>query len=228
VIGRTRVAGVDGCPSGWIAVIAPVRPPGDVEIIVTSRFADVLALLDAGEIVAIGVDMPIGLPPDGRARRADVDVRRALRPRSAVVFPTPARPLLAHDSYEEANRQAKLAYGRGLSRQTFNLFPKIRELDVLLGPQHAGTVAEIHPELAFTRLAGHVLSSKHTAAGRVDRLGVLRPLFGFPDRPPRGARSDDLLDALAVAWSAGRFARDEHETFGGDPDEDGRPMRIVV
>ena len=35
-------------------------------------------------------------------------------------------------------------------------------------------------------------------------------------------------DALACAWSATRYARDGTDTLGGERDEQGRPMRIVV
>jgi predicted RNase H-like nuclease len=53
------LAGVDGCPGGWIAAF--VRPVGDDgALAVFTRFADVLAAAQRPAIVA--VDIPIGLP----------------------------------------------------------------------------------------------------------------------------------------------------------------------
>jgi hypothetical protein len=40
---------------------------------------------------------------------------------------------------------------------------------------------------------------------------------------------EDALDALACAWTARRFAHDEHERLGDQTDPGtGRPMRIVI
>jgi len=61
------LAGLDGCPAGWIAAF--VHPEGDeVCVRIAPRFADVLAAPEEPTIVA--VDIPIGLPdhigPEGR------------------------------------------------------------------------------------------------------------------------------------------------------------------
>jgi predicted RNase H-like nuclease len=53
------LAGVDGCPGGWVAAF--VRPVSDDgALAVFTRFADVLAAAQRPAIVA--VDIPIGLP----------------------------------------------------------------------------------------------------------------------------------------------------------------------
>jgi predicted RNase H-like nuclease len=52
------------------------------------------------------------------------------------------------------------------------------------------------------------------------------PAVALGDLPP-GARLDDVLDALAVAWSARRWARGAAEVLGNERDARGRPMRIV-
>src|SRR5262249_10896399 len=55
----TWLAGVDGCPGGWI--VAFLRLQGEeARIAVMPRFVDVLAAEEAPAIVA--VDVPIGLP----------------------------------------------------------------------------------------------------------------------------------------------------------------------
>ena len=60
------------------------------------------------------------------------------------------------------------------------------------------------------------------------RAALLAPEFGDV-RPLPGARFDDVLDAHAVLWSAERFARGAHVTFGdGRRDARGILMRIVA
>jgi len=53
------------------------------------------------------------------------------------------------------------------------------------------------------------------------------PALALADLPD-GARLDDVLDALAAAWSAGRWARGEAEVLGAEVDARGRPMQVVV
>ena len=65
------LAGLDGCPAGWIAAF--VHPEGDeVCVRIAPRFADVLAAPEEPTIVA--VDIPIGLPELGD-RRAQSSTR---------------------------------------------------------------------------------------------------------------------------------------------------------
>jgi predicted RNase H-like nuclease len=68
------------------------------------------------------------------------------------------------------------------------------------------------------------------ARGAGQRIATLArwvdPAVALGDLPP-GARLDDVLDALAVAWSAQRWARGTAEVLGDERDERGRPMRIV-
>jgi predicted RNase H-like nuclease len=176
----------------------------------------------------VGVDMPIGLPRDGR-RAADADARRLLGRRASTIFPTPPRAALPHLTHEAASAAARAATGKGLSIQSFHLLAKVRELDALVQPDGDDRLLEVHPECSFVLMAGGApLPSKHTAEGLTTRAALLLPEFG-PVAPLRGARFDDVLDAYAVLWSAERFARGEHVSFGdGARDERGILMRIVA
>jgi predicted RNase H-like nuclease len=93
-----------------------------------------------------------------------------------------------------------------------------------------GGVVEVHPELSLLALAGRApgdpLPSKKTAAGRAARLAALARWA--PDAAADAPDGDDGLDALAASWSAWRHAAGAAETLGGDVDEHGLPMRIVV
>lgn len=175
----------------------------------------------------LGVDMPIGLP-DRERRACDREARRFLAPRGSTVFPAPCRPVLESATYAEANAMSREVSGRGISRQTYALVPKIREADAL-ARQHR-SVVEIHPECAFGRMAGHVLASKHSTEGLAARAALVVHHFGPVDlaHRPTGCGVDDVLDAYAVLWSAQRYAAGEHVEFGdGSVDSVGLPMRIV-
>jgi predicted RNase H-like nuclease len=88
-------------------------------------------------------------------------------------------------------------------------------------------VIEVHPELVFAHLAGP-LPPKKEPSGRSLREAALRAVLPDWPSPPRPARMDDALDALACAWTAGRWLAGTAEVLGDERDEAGRPMRIVL
>jgi predicted RNase H-like nuclease len=137
------------------------------------------------------------------------------------------RAALDCTTFAMAGATSRKVSGVGLSRQTFHLLPKIRELDAL-AREWPTRLVEIHPECSFALLAGQVLAPKRTPEGRAHRRQLIEALYGeVPARLP-GARPDDVLDAYAVLWSARRYASGVHETLGGDIDPIGLPMRIVI
>jgi predicted RNase H-like nuclease len=151
------LAGVDGCSGGWLAAF--VRTSGtEARVRIVPRFADVLAAPEQPAIVA--VDMPIGLPDrtglGGRA--AENCVRPLLGARQSSVFSVPSRAAIYASEYREACGIALTTSEppRKVSKQLFNIAPKIREVDEALRatPGAADRVFEVHPELAFWRLNG--------------------------------------------------------------------------
>ncbi|MGH8894689.1 MAG: DUF429 domain-containing protein, partial [Actinomycetes bacterium] len=188
----TRVLGVDGCRGGWLGALV------DGTSVTWLRLPDVTAVL-AVDASAIGIDMPVGLPPRGR-RQCDLAAKRLLGRAHPRVFLTPPRGVLTAGSYVEAGALHRaLADGKGMSVQTWQLVAKVREVDARADDPR---LVEVHPELSFALLAGRVLSPKRTRAGREERLDALRPwLPDLADVPP----GDDAPDALAAAWSALRW-----------------------
>ncbi len=176
----------------------------------------------------VGIDMPIGLI-DGPPRACDVEARKFLGHAGSSVFPAPPRVALAHTEYRAALAAARAATGRGISKQTFNIMPKVAALDALIQCSDQRRIIEVHPECAFTTLnEGMPLPSKKTAEGRRLRRQLLARHFDVPSHAPTGAALDDLLDAYAVLWSAQRYRRGEHRAFGdGQRDARGIEMRIV-
>ena len=91
------------------------------------------------------------------------------------------------------------------------------------------------PELSLAVLHGAPMAyAKTTAAGRAERLHALSNVFGRAElerhlQPaPPGAKTDDVLDAFAGAWTARRFAAAAHLQLGGDLDGRGLRMEVVA
>jgi len=236
------LAGVDGCGGGWIAAfVCPSGGGGTLAVF--PRFADVLAAAQAPAIVA--VDIPIGLPEQtghgGRA--AENAVRPLLGGRQSSVFSVPARAAIEAANYADACRAALATSNppRKVSKQLFNIAPKIREVDAVLraDPAAAARVYEVHPELAFWRLNGErplsepkKVKSRPYPAGLALRRQLLQAA-GLPAEliaaaPPKGAAADDLLDALACAAVARRIHAGLARPFPDPPPRDpyGLPMAI--
>lgn len=220
------VAGADGCRTGW--VICRRDTDGALDIRVVKTLADACEGLSV-----LAVDMPIGLCDSPRPGRACEGEARALMPgKASSVFPTPCRPALACTSHVHANATSK-ALGLGLNRQTFHLFPKLREVDELLRsrPQLQRIVHEAHPELAFTRMNGGkpVLSKKRQPDGHAERRKLLAT-HGFEARLERlaGAGRDDILDAIACCRTATLIAEGTARRLGPADARDryGLPMNI--
>jgi predicted RNase H-like nuclease len=117
-----------------------------------------------------------------------------------------------------------------MSSQAWGLRGKLLEADAFRRAAPAPPLCEVHPELSFAALAdgAPLADSKHTASGRQVRRALLAQAgIIVPPRVP-GAAEDDLLDAAAVAWSAGRVAAGTAVTLS-DPAQradDGREIAI--
>lgn len=219
------VAGVDGVPGGWVVARIEAGRVG------WSVVADAAAVLSATDgCAAVGVDIPLGLPAGAARRACDDETARALGRARAAVFPAPPREVLAAATHVEACAVARRLTGRAISLQSFHIGPKILDWDAL--PARPAAVVEVHPELALRRLAPDVdFAPKKSARGAGQRIAALARWLDVPAALadlPSGARLDDVLDALAAAWSARRWADGVAEVLGPETDDRGRPMRVVV
>lgn len=186
-------------------------------------------LAHAEGCAAVGVDIPLGLPAGPQRRACELRARELLGADRSSVFFTPPRAVLEADGYPQACAVARRLTGRAISLQTFHIGPKIREWEALDRPAH---VVEVHPELSLRRMAPEIaFARKKSVRGAGQRIAALSrwvdPGAALADLPD-GARLDDVLDALAAAWSAARLALRCAEVLGYEDDDRGRPMRIVV
>lgn len=224
------MAGVDGARGGW--VIAVAEPGGMINLRFDDTLATVVAHLRAGVVDAAVIDMPIGLSHNG-VRPVDALVRSRLGPRRSTFFPTPIRAVLDEASWAEANKRSKSIAGTGLSKQAWNLVPKIREVDGAWSDELKAKLFEGHPETSFAEMANEpVMSKKSSPEGRAERLALLtRVLSSSVDEVVEtcpNAWRIDAIDALALAWTALRVASGSHTLLGGELDRLGRPMRLAI
>lgn len=238
-----RIAGVDGCRSGWIAALAPADDISDPEVHIVSAARDLASAPHGAALIAI--DMPIGLPDRiiGSGRGPEQLVRPLLGARQSSVFSIPARAAVEADSYRAACVEALRCSEppRKVSKQGFFLFPKIRELDGWLRADAAmrGRVFESHPEVVFRALnGGRPLPEPKKVKGRVwpagmafrrmllARAGVGGRALAAP--PPRGAGEDDLLDAFACLVSARAIRDGRAQSFPDPPMRDAHGLPVAI
>ncbi len=237
------VAGVDGCPAGWIAVIHPLSRPASAHLVLFSSFRDVLE--HQPELNTIAVDIPIGLPDRAGAggRAADREARSVLGQRQSAVFAVPSRRAIMCENYRDACDAAYATSDppRKISKQAFNIFPKIRDVDAIITPAMQARVFEAHPEIAFWCLNGEVplrlakkIKSRPSPEGLDYRRALLRT-NGYPEAVLLSSEfrkskvgPDDILDACANAWSAVRIHTNLARCFPEKPERDAKGLRMEI
>jgi predicted RNase H-like nuclease len=230
----TLVLGVDGCRGGWCAVAIDSRTNEMLEARVYPDFAAILAL--PAEVIC--VDIPIGLLDVPGQRACDVEARRRLgRGRASSVFPPPSRRSLSFADYRTASDVNFQITGRTLNKQSFNISPKVRQVDDAIKPAMQDRVREVHPELCFRALNGDVAMrhNKKARDGRGERWPLLREILrGLQKAPalPETMRGrcglDDYIDALVCAWTAVCVSRGDAAYIPAEPKVDERGLRMEM
>jgi predicted RNase H-like nuclease len=232
---KPLVAGIDGCPAGWIAVL---WDGGDR---LTSQLCEDFGAVMALPAEVIAVDMPIGLP-ETSGRPPEREVRSQLGDRQSSVFAVPATPAIYCEDYREACRVNLLHSDppRKISKQCFHLFPKMREIDALIDPSQQSRIYESHPELAFWVMNGETplpLPKKLKSAPYPPGLDLRRELLrksGVPidslkaDYRRRDVGADDLLDACACTFVAWRILNRQSIRFPAKPPLNARGLRMEI
>ena len=213
--------GLDGARGGWILAGFDYNRKSAAEVYFCQSLEQVGSITKS-EYVSI--DMPIGLAKATQPRREwEAWARGILKGRlSSRVFTPPIQEVLSCETYHEANALSKELCGLGVSKQAWNIAPKIRELASWLAehPSYPQLWRERHPEIAFARLnlGAPVVASKRTAEGLAIRLKILaRAGIDAANlwkvlQSQEGSglfAKDDVLDALALAATPELF----HETI---------------
>jgi predicted RNase H-like nuclease len=227
------VAGIDGCRGGWLVAMLPADGPGHgADVRVHPDLGEVAEALRSGRIAAAAIDIPIGLPAKC-ARACDLEARRLLGPRRSSMFPAPVRAVLGTTSYADACAVSRAVSGKALSKQLYNIVGKIRAVDRLESPRLQQRLFEACPELSFALMddGRPMRHPKRSAEGRAERVALLEQESGLgpvDSAPPAGAARDDVLDALALVWTARRYVDGSCLRLGGQLDETGLRMEVVA
>ncbi|MEJ7839342.1 MAG: DUF429 domain-containing protein [Thermomicrobiales bacterium] len=219
------VAGVDGCPDGWVAAVVDVETL-TLKFRVFATFRELVAELE--DAVAIGIDIPIGLMSCG-SRQADTLARKRLPGKTSSVFSAPHPEVRRIQDYATANARSKQLIGKGLTIQCFHILRKIAEVNDEMTPDMQARIIEVHPEVSFAEMNEKpILLKKGRVCGFNERAALLRSKSGLaliPDWkeaknvvPGMTVRPDDTLDAIVAAWTALRFSRGEASRVPKEPE----------
>jgi predicted RNase H-like nuclease len=233
----SNIAGIDGCKSGWFCIFEEL-PSRRLASKIFSTIEDLAKHAEQLDVVAI--DVPIGLTDSG-SRACDVGARKMLGgARASSVFPAPIRPALSSATYEEACSRSFEAQQKKLSKQSWAIYPKIRQLDELLQTRRdlCEKIFEVHPEVSFCAWNSMepIIEPKKSKEGADKRRALITQHFGADAFEPIRARykrkevgDDDILDAFAALWTGERILNGTSGNLPESPlpDSLGLPMRMV-
>ena len=207
-----KAYGVDGCPAGWFFVC--LGPHGEIHADIVKTIEELVK--KASHPDRIFIDIPIGLQDGSEERGCDLAARKLLgQPRASSVFPAPVRAVINESTYEKGVQASQKATGKKISKQTFAIAPKIREVDDLLQrcPDARRLIREVHPEICFWALAGQtpMAHGKKKREGFFERIAVLKNVRPTAEEDVntimnqfkrKDVAKDDILDALVAAITA--------------------------
>lgn len=227
--------GIDGCRGGWITAVY------DGKQICIEKFASISAILSKYHTFdEMLIDMSIGLPSTPADVRPDAAARKIVSPRTSTIFAVPSRQAV-YEVTEKLQMEAnKRALGKGLSKQTMAIIPKIRELDQYLVQhrEYANVIKESHPEVCFARLNGAVVMSKKSKAdGLSERIDILNKHLSNLDKQfivdtahTLKCNADDIVDAIVLAVTGCLNAQNKCEVIPKhvQKDEKNLKMQMIV
>lgn len=227
------LAGVVPCPGGWLAATAKLQgiTMAAEDPKVFSTLLDVLDYKPAYQVIALFSPVGLADTPEVGGRRCDRGARQLLGwPRSGSVISPPARSALGGSDYKEAAQ----ANGGHLSPITWQLLPRIAEVDRDIAPYWQRTVFEVHSELSFYQLNEDtpLRFPKHSVPGQQERRALL--VHRFPgverilDSRIRRVRIAHLLDAAVCLWTARRIVARAVSRIPENPEWDSQGLRMEI
>lgn len=186
--------GIDGARGSWVRI---TYDSISLCLTISEKLEDLLI-----EGAVHFVDMPKDLATiDAPDRLCDAWMRSQLKQRKSSIFTPPIQNVLMESSYAEANAKSRELVGKGISKQAWNLVPRIREFQTITDAD----VYESHPEVCFAFMTGNEAAfSKKTEAGELERIELLRR---YSNSSPwkwkmSNVQVDDIIDACILAVAA--------------------------
>jgi predicted RNase H-like nuclease len=245
-VNKKVFVGIDGCRGGWFAVFLAAENDQNCEweIGLFPSFSSLIDFLKKNYGQAeplILIDIPIGLKNGGSGERlSDIRARRILKARKSSIFPVPCREAVYAESYEKACEINKELTGKSISRQAWNIIPKIRDVDAFLAKNEVfrGKVKETAPEVCFQALTDSPMKyPKKSPEGFSERMKALKSICLAADKIADSALSkyrrkevakDDILDALAAAVTAKMGQKYGFQYVPGESEKDSEGLNIQM
>ena len=230
-----KIAGIDGSKGGWVCVSGYENNFRELKFEKLEKFHDI-KLKDFNLVL---VDIPIGLDIDLKkgGRIVDKLARKELLTNKSSIFNAPSRLVLEATNYEEANKINKNK-GMGLSKQSWNLVKKIKEVDDFIRNSNKTIIFESHPEIIFQVMKRDKVSTKKkNDEGIIERRNLLEKngfnkVFLERNLSAKDSfyKKDDFIDACSLFWSANRAIAKTEVKIPNDIvlDSEGIIMQIKV
>ena len=207
----STVIGIDGCKAGWIS--SKMEEDHSLSFHIIENLED--DYLKQSNLSYIGIDIPLELALTGK-RLAEIEARSLLKKRACTIFSPPTLNALRAKDYIDACEINFKECGKRISKQSWNLFPKIKEAQKFSKNNLISklSVFEIHPELSFMAMNDMNLieASKKTEIGKKIRIKLIQKFFpSFSFESVRNqykkyqVHDDDILDSISIVWSTQRI-----------------------
>jgi predicted RNase H-like nuclease len=194
------IIGIDGCKSGWFSIWE--NQDKSIHSSVFSNLNELKNFFKNESQLILGIDMPVVLS-EVIPRQADQLARKLLSKKASSVFTAPTPEMLDQPNYEKASLVSKRLFGKSMSLQSWYLFPKIKDVQTMIHHEDM-QIYEIHPELSFRAMNNEQVRNQHARKDVMD---------------------NDILDALAVLWSAKRIQSNQASYLPQAPEKPN--MQIV-
>ena len=230
-----KIAGIDGSKGGWVCVSGYENNFKELKFEKLKEFSDI----KSKDFNLVLVDIPIGLDIDLKkgGRIVDKLARKELLTNKSSIFNAPSRLVLEAKNYEEANKINKNK-GMGLSKQSWNLVKKIKEVDDFIRNSNKTIIFESHPEIIFQVMKRDKVSTKKkNDEGIIERRNLLEKngfnkVFLERNLSAKDSfyKKDDFIDACSLFWSANRAIAKTEVKIPNDIvlDSEGIIMQIKV
>jgi hypothetical protein len=143
-----------------------------------------------------------------------IQARQLLKSRASTIFNAPVIDALYEKNYESASRLNFEKTQKKISKQSWYLFNKIKQIQIVKREHVGFSFYEVHPELSFMAMNDMrvIVEPKKTPEGQAMRRTMIKsffPSFNFDLVRQKFKRTDvaddDILDAMAVLWSTQRI-----------------------
>ena len=230
-----KIAGIDGSKGGWVCVSGYENNYKELKFEKLKKFSDI----KSKNFSLVLVDIPVGLDIDLKKGGRIVDnlARKELLTNKSSIFNAPTRLVLDAKNYEEANKINK-SKGMGLSKQSWNLVKKIKEVDEYIRNSNVTIIFESHPEIIFQIMKrDKITTKKKNDEGIIERRNLLEKngfnkVFLEKNLSARDSfyKKDDFIDACSLFWSANRAIAKTEVKIPNDIvlDSEGIIMQIKV